>query len=103
MAKSFSQRMTDGQLLAAGIKAHAAALAGVSLGVEQAENIEKLSSDLCEINVRQEKLKADLKSCTAELAEKSKEFDSATLDAKKRVKLLIPQPQWKEFGILDVK
>ena len=49
----------------------------------------------------QEKLKADLKSKTAELEAKMKEIDVKMSEAKKIVKMDIPQSQWKEFGIVD--
>ena len=50
---------------------------------------------------KQEKLKADLKSKTAELEAKMKEIDAKMSEAKKIVKMDIPQSQWKEFGIYD--
>lgn len=99
MAQSFAQRLSDGRLMAAGIRAHAEELKGVSLGEEQAAGIEALVAAMQEIDTRQEKLKAELKTCTADLTAKSKALSDAVADAKKRVKLAIPSAGWQEFGI----
>lgn len=103
MARSFAQKLSDARLMSAGIKAHKAELASVSVGEEQAEAIEALSAALQEIDSRQEKLKAELKTCTAELSEKTKQLDTSMMDAKKRIKLVIAQSGWQEFGIADKK
>lgn len=99
MAQSFAQRVSEGRLMAAGIRAHAEELKGVSLGEEQAADIEAMVAALQEIDTRQEKLKADLKTCTADLSAKGKALSDAIADAKKRVKLAIPSSGWQEFGI----
>lgn len=101
MARSFAQKLSDARLMAAGIRAHIEDLKSVSLGEEQAATIEAAVSALGELDNKQEKLKADLKTCTAELEAKSKSLGDAVLDAKKRVKLTISQSGWQEFGITD--
>ncbi|WP_276752719.1 hypothetical protein [Treponema succinifaciens] len=89
--------------MVSGIRAHTEELAKVSLGEEQAALIEGMFNKIRDLDSKQEKLKADLKSCTAELTEQTKLLGKEVLDAKKRVKLTIPQSGWKEFGITDKK
>ncbi|MDE7391771.1 MAG: hypothetical protein K2M90_04820 [Treponemataceae bacterium] len=101
MAKTFAQKLSDARLMAAGIRAHGDELKGVSLGEEQAAAIEAAVAALAELDTKQEKLKAELKTCTAELEAKSKALGDTVLDAKKRVKLSIAQSGWQEFGITD--
>jgi hypothetical protein len=103
MAKTFAQKLSDARLMSAGIRSHADELKGVSLGEERAAEIDSVVAALQELDTRQEKLKAELKSCTAEISEKEKSLGSAIQDSKKRVKLSIPQPLWQEFGISDKK
>lgn len=103
MAKSFAQKLSDARLMAAGIRAHLDELKAVSIGEDEATAIESALAVLSEIDTRQEKLKADLKSCTAELTDEVKKLDKTMQNAKKRVKLTIPQAGWQEFGISDKK
>lgn len=103
MAKTFAQRLSDARLMVAGIRAHKDELAGVTLGDEQAAAMEAQFNKLRELDTQQEKLKAELKTCTAELDKQAKELDDALKDAKKRVKLTLPQSLWQEFGMSDKK
>lgn len=99
MARTFAQKLSDARLMAAGIRAHGDDLKGVSLGEEQAAAIEAAVAALADLDTKQEKLKAELKTCTADLTAKSKALSDAVADAKKRVKLAIPSAGWQEFGI----
>ncbi len=103
MAKTFAQRLSDARLMVAGIRSHKDELAGVSLGEEQAAAMETQLNRIRELDTQQEKLKAELKTCTAELDKLSKELDDTLKDSKKRVKLTIPQSLWQEFGMSDKK
>ena len=103
MAKTFAQRLSDARLMVAGIRSHKDELAGVNLGEEQAAAMEVQFNKLRELDTQQEKLKAELKTCTAELDKQAKELDDVLKDAKKRVKLTLPQSLWQEFGISDKK
>lgn len=53
------------------------------------------------LNSEQEKLKADLKTRTAELDAEVATMMKLYSEAKKRVKMEYPREQWKEFGIND--
>ena len=103
MAKTFAQRLSDARLMVAGIRSHKDELTGVTLGEEQAAAMEAQFNKLRELDTQQEKLKAELKTCTAELDKQAKELDDALKDAKKRVKLTLPQSLWQEFGMSDKK
>ena len=103
MGETFAQKLSDARLMVSGIRAHTEELAKVRLGEEQAVQMEEMVNGIRELDSKQEKLKADLKSCTAELTEKTKLLSKEVLDAKRRVKLTIPQSGWKEFGIADKK
>ena len=101
MAKTFSQKMSDARLMSAGIRAHTEELTSVSLGEEQAAQIDSYVETLRTLDTQQEKLKAELKTCTAELDKNVSALNDVMQDAKKRVKLTIPQAGWHEFGISD--
>lgn len=103
MAKTFAQKLSDARLMSAGIRSHAEELKGVSIGEERASEIDAIVAALQELDTKQEKLKAELKNCTAELTAKDKELNATIQDSKKRVKLTIPQSLWQEFGIGDKK
>lgn len=103
MANSFAQKLSNARLMAAGIRAHLDELKGVSVGEARAAEIEAVVASLGEIDTRQEKLKAELKSCTVELSAQTKKLDETMLDTKRRVKLSIQQAGWQEFGIADKK
>lgn len=55
------------------------------------------------LNNEQERLKAELKTKTEALEQKLKAIEKQVSEAKKVVKLAIPQAGWKEFGIEDTK
>lgn len=68
----------------------------ISKLIELKENSEKLNSE-------QEKLKALLKSKTAELDKTLKELNTLYITLKKRVKLDISKSLWNEYGFNDKK
>ncbi len=53
------------------------------------------------LNNRQEELKAELKTQTSMLNDKMDEVYSKLSEAKKVVKLAVPQAKWVEFGMPD--
>ena len=63
-------------------------------------NLEKRVSSSIELNNEQEKLKADLKSKTAQLDSEISSMNALVAEAQKVVKMDIPKDQWKEFGVL---
>ena len=101
MAKSFAERVSAARLTIAGIQAHAEELKGIGLDCERATKMEAILSEILEMDTNQERLKAELKTCTANIEEKTKQLDALMQDVKKRVKIVIPQTGWAEFGIAD--
>jgi hypothetical protein len=65
------------------------------------DELESLVEDAERVNVKQEKLKADLKTETAKIDSIRKEIDIRYSDAKKRIKLDFPKERWLEFGFSD--
>lgn len=101
--KTFAEKLNEARLISDAVKKNVEALKGVSLGEKEALEIESLLVKVQEKNAKQEKLKADLKTCTSELNDEMKKLYDLVIDAKKRVKLSLPASQWKEFGIEDKK
>lgn len=87
--------------MAAGLKNNAAEVAKRGIDAEFVTRLENNRSNAIAMNDEQEKLKADLKVKTAEFEAKMNEISLQLAEARKVVKLAIPQPQWKEFGIDD--
>ena len=100
---TFAQSLVDARLMADASKAHATELATVSFNADSPAELETLVNEMSILDTKQEKLKADLKACTAELDSKAKRLLLVMQDCKKRVKLALPHEAWKEFGIVDKK
>lgn len=100
---TFSQKLNDARLMVAGIKSNIEALKGIGMSEEDATALETALGKTTDLNIQQEKLKADLKTCTASLEDSLKTLNALVSAAKKRVKIVIPQTSWKEFGIADKK
>ena len=86
-----------------GIKKHIDELAKVDLKESDADALLELSQKASDLDVEQETLKARQKEKTAELDKVVETLKKNTAETKKRVKLVIPQSLWKEFGIEDKK
>lgn len=102
---SLNDSLAFARLMAAGIndEQFANELQTVSLNEEYATNITNVAEDLSKLDTEQEKLKAELKACTARLEETHRHLDELLADSRKRVKIAIPQQNWKEFGIYTTK
>lgn len=103
MAQSFSEKLSAARLMAAGLKAHSAEVASVGVTEDVAQKIEEAIKTLTDLDTQQEKLKAELKTCTAKMTDTSKQMTSLMQDAQKRVKIAVPSSLWKEFGITAKK
>jgi hypothetical protein len=101
MAKTYSQEITDAQVMAAGIKVNQTVLAKRGINAKFTEGLEGNISTCVVLNNEQEQLKARLKEKTEELNKQMAELKKKTQEARKIVKLDIPQTAWKEFGIAD--
>lgn len=92
MAKTFSQQLADARLMANGIKQNLDALKAIGLGDDEVTALESALEEATALDNRQETLKAELKTCTAQLGEVSRTLSEQVMAAKKRVKLVIPYP-----------
>lgn len=101
MAKSYSQEMADSQVMLSGIKANQAVLAERKIDDNFANKLQEHITACINLNNEQEQLKARLKEKTRELNERMAELKKKTKEARKIIKLDMPQASWKEFGILD--
>lgn len=100
---SYAEKINSAKLLAEGLGKHLEELSPLGLNdtfVTDLENQRKAAESL---NVEQEKLKADLKDTTANLNIEMKKLDNLVGRSRKLVKIEIPFPQWKEFGIEDTR
>ena len=99
MPKSLAEQLNDARLLAAGMKQHAAELAPIGINADDIAALEAKFEKTSALNSKQEQLKAELKYCTAELTDECKAMTDFVSAMRKRVKLVLPQTEWKAFGI----
>ena len=98
--KSYAEQISQSKLLVEAMKTNGASLPQ-KLSPDFIQNIETTLQKAIGSNTVQERLKADLKTQTAELDELMKELAKLYAEAKKRIKLDFPQERWKEFGFDD--
>lgn len=101
MPVSYSKQITDTKVMTDALKKNL----GQVTKIDEAfvNEMEELKTEVETLNTEQEELKAKLKAKTALFNEKMKLLIEKHSFAKKRVKLDIPQTQWKEYGIQDKK
>lgn len=101
MAVSYSKKITNARVMADALKKNV----GAVTKIDQAfvEELQQLKESAEALNSEQEKLKADLKTKTAQLDAEIIKLTDRYNFAKKRVKLDVPQELWKEYGIEDSK
>ncbi len=99
--QSYAQKISEATVMVAGIQAHAAALAKRGITAAFTTKMQQDVEACTLLNNEQEALKAKLKSKTDELVKKMDELWLKTAEARKIIKLDIPQTEWKEFGITD--
>jgi len=100
---SYAERINSAKLLAEGVRKHLTELKHVGIDepfVTELENWKKTVEDL---NVEQERLKAELKDKTSNLQKEMRKMNGMVSKARKLVKIEIVPSQWKEFGIEDVR
>ena len=99
--KSYAESISSAQVMATGMQNNETIVS--QRGWLQANNamLIDVRNQVVLLNDEQEKLKADLKTKTAELDAKMDELSALMKEAKKVVKLGLPQSQWKEFGVTD--
>ena len=103
MGKTFADKMNDTRLLILGMQQNIDQLAEIGITAEKVSTLETLSKQVADLNTKQESLKKQLKDCTAELTAASKDLNNKQSDFRKRIKIVIPQENWTNFGITSKK
>ena len=102
MAKNpYSTRITDAQVMIHGIRENQDILQERLIDAEFADKLDNFVANSIGYNNEQEVLKAKLKEKTAQLREELAALDKKTSEARKIIKLYMPQASWREFGISD--
>ena len=98
--KSYSESVSQARVMIDGLTGNSGKL---PKGMDQAflTSLTDSRTRVVSLNSEQEKLKADLKTKTAELDAEITAMMKLYSEAKKRVKMDFPKEQWKEFGISD--
>ncbi|MGD2090529.1 MAG: hypothetical protein PVH61_30435 [Candidatus Aminicenantes bacterium] len=99
--KSFGDKMNDVNVMITGLKGQIPRVSRRGINEEFINNLEVNMNDARELDTEQEKLKADLKTKTAQLNELVNTLNKLMDEAKRVVKLEFHQEEWKEFGITD--
>ena len=98
-SKSYAQQIDSAQVMLSGLKANRSALEKRGVSEEFVAEFENTLINIIAKNNEQEKLKADLKSSTAQLNVLLTTLKKNISESTTVIKMEIPQPQWKEFGI----
>jgi outer membrane lipopolysaccharide assembly protein LptE/RlpB len=98
---TYPEKVSRAQVMVAGLNSNAEQVARRGITAEFIRDLDTHTAEAIALNSEQEKLKADLKSKTAQLEAKLSEVTRAMSEAKKIVKLDFPKDRWKEFGITD--
>jgi|SRR5665647_2086889 len=98
---SYAEQLSSAQVMVAGLRGNAVQVNRRGLDEVFTNKLDANRLAAGTLNDQQEKLKADLKSKTAELDAKLAELEKGVTEAKKVVKMDFPQDQWRQFGIED--
>jgi seryl-tRNA synthetase len=98
---AYSEKITRAQVMLSGLNNHLGQLERRGITAEFIDRLSAETAGAVTLNNEQEKLKADLKTKTAQLNGKLAEVAKLIAEAKKIVKLDVPKDQWKEFGMAD--
>jgi len=99
--KTYSQTITDTQVMVKGIKDNQEVLSKRQIDDAFATNLQTDVDTCITLNGEQETLKAKLKSKTEELDKAMAAMKKKSSEARKIIKLDMPQSSWREFGIED--
>ena len=100
-AKTYAQTISDSQVMVKGIKDNQIVLAQRKINEEFANSMQADIDASIRLNGEQETLKAKLKEKTVELDNMMTSLTKKTSEARKIIKLDMPQASWREFGIED--
>lgn len=98
---SFAEIVSQAQVMSTGLKNQSEVVAKRGIDTDFITQLEKEREAAIALNDEQERLKAELKAKIEALDAKVKSISALLSEAKKVVKLAIPQAGWKEFGVQD--
>lgn len=99
--RTYAEILNRAKLMIAGMQTHAEELTKRGIDAGFIAGMQTNASNLEKTNAEQEALKANLKTKTAEFDAYYLEMQKTMAEAKKLIKLTIPQSGWIEFGITD--
>ena len=99
--KTYSQTITDTQVMVKGIKDNQEVLSKRQIDTAFADGLQADVIACVRLNGEQESLKAKLKAKTEELDKAIAAMNKKSSEARKIIKLDMPQSTWREFGIED--
>jgi hypothetical protein len=99
--KTQSEEITDAGVMASGIRANQDVLAQRKIDMAYADQLQAEIDTCIALNVEQETLKAKLKAKTEEFDKAFASMQKKATEARKIIKLDMPQSSWREFGIND--
>jgi hypothetical protein len=99
--KSFAKTISDAQVMINGIRSHEEIMSKRNIDRPFIDDFQTEIDACIRLNNEQEQLKALLKEKTNELEKEISSLKKKAGEARKIVKLDIPQTLWREFGIED--
>ena len=101
--QSLGETLARAGLMVAGLKVNSDRLKRRGLDEGFIASLEGLNKSIGELNAEQEALKSRLKEKTAQIDEAFASLKTKLSEARKVIKLELPQTGWKEFGITDMR
>ena len=99
--RTFAEIVNKSRLMIAGLRNNVAEVNRRGIDASFITEYENELQELERLDAEQERLKAELKMKTEAALTKRKQVESKLSEAKKVVKLSLPQAQWVEFGMED--
>ena len=99
--KTYSKTLTDAQVMVKGIKDNQSVVSQRKIDGAFADSLQADILTCVKLNGEQETLKAKLKTKTEELDAAMAVLNKKSAEARKIIKLDMPQASWREFGIED--
>lgn len=95
---TFANRLMTAKNMVAGLTAHASELASRGITTEVLAQMNQLYEEAIQLDDKRNALKARSQEATAQSEETMSELESLCRDAKKIVRMELPEETWPEFG-----
>lgn len=100
-SKAYAEQLNNAQVMSVALGANLETLKKRGMSDEFIAALVGLHSQITIKNSEQERLKAELRTATAEMEALMAQLHGQMKEAIKVVKLEVPKSQWVEFGIVD--